>query len=605
MPIPKSLEALMDHGVVEQVVRPLLSGKEAEVYLVVSEGAYRVAKVYKEAHNRTFKNRATYTEGRKVRNSRDQRAMAKRTNHGKAKDEAAWRSTEVDMIYKLEAAGVRVPTPYHFVDGILIMELVQGADGEPAPRLGELQLTLADAKHVYDCLLAEVVRMLCAGVVHGDLSEFNVLMGQTGPCIIDFPQSVHAASNANARALLLRDVNNLHRFLERFAPGRHALPYGEEMWQLYEKGELTPTTQLTGKYTDSTKPAEVDVVMAIIEEAKRDERIRQQRLGGDDRGYGRKKATQSAAWQSEAPERLGQEQGVRGGHQAAGDRRPASEGAGLDSRATPSRRPAAHRGTSSDKRAADHAPRDATHLRPDDREARRGSSRDGRDHRAGRRGGPRGGPEGQMADVRPQTDVRSVDGNRRDAGAARSVDGNRRDAGAAHAIDGNRRDDASARSIDGNRRYDASAPSPGGNRRQQPSAPPGGGWRNSGPGEAGAAHRGQRSRSGPGGGQTAGRGERGRRSPGGQGAWNSGRSGCVAHGSEHGSRSPSHNNHGGHPTGGREGRPENLGGQGNVHHRHAPGQPGPKQHVSEPRSGHKPGGGGRGRPAPKPRGPDF
>ncbi len=295
MPIPESLEALMDHGVVEQVVRPLLSGKEAEVFLVVSEGEYRVAKVYKEAHNRTFRNRATYTEGRKVRNSRDQRAMAKRTSHGKAKDEAAWRSTEVDMIYKLEAAGVRVPTPYHFVDNILIMELVQSAEGEPAPRLGELELTAADAKLVYDQLLAEVVRMLSAGIVHGDLSEFNVLMGHAGPCIIDFPQSVHAASNANARTLLLRDVSNLHRFLERFAPGRRALPYGEEMWELYEKGELTPTTALTGTYTPSTAPAEVDVVMAIIEEAKRDERMRQQRLGIESRGYGRKKSAAAAA----------------------------------------------------------------------------------------------------------------------------------------------------------------------------------------------------------------------------------------------------------------------------------------------------------------------
>ena len=279
MAIPGSLHALLDHGVVNEVIRPLLSGKEAEVYLIVSEGEHRVAKVYKEAHNRTFKNRAEYTEGRKVRNTRDQRAMTKRSRHGKAQDEAAWRSTEVDIIYKLQGAGVRVPKPYHFIDGILIMELVQGADGGPAPRLGELNLSRAAAEKVFTQLLAEVVRMLCAGIVHGDLSEFNVLMGPDGPVIIDFPQAVYAASNQNARKLLLRDVNNLRRFMERFAPGRHTPPYAEEMWQLYEKGELTPTTQLTGKYIDTAKHAETETLMAIIEEAKHEERQRRQRSG--------------------------------------------------------------------------------------------------------------------------------------------------------------------------------------------------------------------------------------------------------------------------------------------------------------------------------------
>ncbi|RYF11625.1 MAG: hypothetical protein EOO40_02955, partial [Deltaproteobacteria bacterium] len=240
MPIPKSLEALLDHGVIDEVVRPLLSGKEAEVYLVISDGDYRVAKVYKEANNRTFKHRAEYTEGRKVRNSRDQRAMARRSSHGRAKDEAAWRSTEVDMIYKLRDAGVRVPIPYHFIDGILIMELVQGADGQPAPRLGELSLPPAQADQVLETLLREVIRMLSAGVVHGDLSEFNVLMGTDGPCIIDFPQAVHAAANASARKLLLRDVGNLVRFLQPASGARRAPVYAEEMWQLYERGELTP-----------------------------------------------------------------------------------------------------------------------------------------------------------------------------------------------------------------------------------------------------------------------------------------------------------------------------------------------------------------------------
>ena len=276
MRIPESLVSLIDHGVVEDVIRPLMSGKEAQVYLVVSGGEPRVAKIYKEAQNRTFKNRAEYTEGRKTRNSRDQRAMAKRSRHGRAQDEAAWRSTEVDMIYRLRSAGVRVPEPHHFIDGVLIMELVQGADGNPAPRLGEMTLPAAEAKTVFDQLLREVVRMLCAGVVHGDLSDFNVLMAADGPVVIDFPQAVDASSNLNARKLLVRDVDNLYRFLERFVPARGQQQYAQEMWHLYEGGELTPTTELTGKYAASTKYVDTDAVVSLIEDAHFDERRRRE-----------------------------------------------------------------------------------------------------------------------------------------------------------------------------------------------------------------------------------------------------------------------------------------------------------------------------------------
>jgi RIO kinase 1 len=279
MRIPENLEALIDEGVVDSIVRPLLSGKEAQVYLVVAGGEERVAKVYKEAQNRTFKNRAEYTEGRQVRNSRDQRAMAKRTRHGKAQDEAAWRSTEVDMIYRLQHAGVRVPVPHDFIDGVLIMELVCDAHGNPAPRLGELTFTRDEAIRIFDRLLAEVLRMLCAGAVHGDLSEFNVLMSADGPVIIDFPQAVNAAGNQNAKKLLLRDVDNLHRFVERFAPGRQRLPYAQEMWQLYERGELTPTTKLSGRHAVSSQPVATKQVMSLIEYARHEEKLRRQALG--------------------------------------------------------------------------------------------------------------------------------------------------------------------------------------------------------------------------------------------------------------------------------------------------------------------------------------
>ncbi|XXX87173.1 PA4780 family RIO1-like protein kinase [Sorangium sp. So ce145] len=284
MRIPSSLMSLADEGLIEEVVRPLMSGKEAEVFLVRSGGELRVAKVYKEAHDRTFKNRAEYTEGRKVRNSRDQRAINKRSRHGRAQDEAAWRSTEVDMIFRLHSAGVRVPIPHHFIDGVLIMELITGADGSPAPRLAEVRLNPDEAVRVFDRLLAEAVRMLSAGVVHGDLSDFNVLMGADGPVVIDFPQAVDASSNQNARKLLLRDVDNLQRFLSRFAPNRQPRPYAQEMWELYACSQLTPETRLSGRFRASSRRVDTEAVLGLISDANRDERRRREAQGRSMRG---------------------------------------------------------------------------------------------------------------------------------------------------------------------------------------------------------------------------------------------------------------------------------------------------------------------------------
>ena len=279
MRIPDSLAPLFDCGILEEVVRPLMSGKEAQVYLVVSGGEHCVAKVYKEAQNRTFKHRSEYTEGRKVRNSRDQRAMEKRSKHGRAQDEAAWRSTEVDMIHRLHAAGVRVPVPRHFVDGVLIMELITDVEGNPAPRLADLAFDPDAAQAMYERLLREVVRMLCAGVVHGDLSDFNVLVDANGPVIIDFPQSVDTAHNAGARKLLLRDVENLHRFLGQFAPRARRLPYAEEMWELFQQNAITPETRLTGRYRPSERRANTGAVLELIADANYDERKRRESLG--------------------------------------------------------------------------------------------------------------------------------------------------------------------------------------------------------------------------------------------------------------------------------------------------------------------------------------
>ena len=279
MRMPDSLSSLVDEGIIEEVLRPLMSGKEAQIYLVVAGGIQRVAKIYKEAQNRSFKHRADYTEGRKVRNTRDQRAIDKRSKHGKGQNEAAWRSTEVDMIYRLQAAGVRVPAPYQFIDGVLIMELVTGPGGLPAPRLGEVNFTPEEATAIYERLLREVVRMLCAGVVHGDLSDFNVLLGADGPVIIDLPQAVDPSKNQNARMLLLRDVENLHRFVMRCAPATRRLPYAEEMWALFESNQLTPETVLRGQYRGSQKKANTEALLELVGEVNEDERRRREAKG--------------------------------------------------------------------------------------------------------------------------------------------------------------------------------------------------------------------------------------------------------------------------------------------------------------------------------------
>jgi RIO kinase 1 len=256
-----------------------MSGKEAQVFLVRCGDEERVAKVYKDAEHRTFKQRAEYTEGRKVRNTRDQRALAKGSRYGREQDEATWRATEVEMIQRLHPAGVRVPTPYHFIDGVLIMELISDAEGNPAARLGDIQCDRATALEIYDQLLREVVRMLCAGVVHGDLSDFNVLLDADGPVIIDFPQAVNAAGNTNARKLLLRDVDNLHRWLTRFVPERKPLPYAEEMWQLYQRGELTPDVKLSGRFRANETKVDTRDLLGFVADAEKDEQRRRQRQG--------------------------------------------------------------------------------------------------------------------------------------------------------------------------------------------------------------------------------------------------------------------------------------------------------------------------------------
>jgi len=273
---PESLQPLIDDGVIDAVVRPLKSGKEAAVYVVRAGDEVRCAKVYKDMAQRSFKQRVQYQEGRKVRGSRETRAIGKATRYGRKQQEAEWKNTEVDALYQLRAAGVRVPEPYGYFHGVLVMELVTDADGHSAPRLGEVELTEAQARTFHRVLVRDVVRMLCCGLIHGDLSEYNVLVGPDGPVVIDFPQVVSAAGNNAARTMLLRDVNNLTASLGRWAPDLLDTWFGEEMWALFEAGALQPDTELTGEFTPDERDVDLDSVRDAINDARELALIRQQ-----------------------------------------------------------------------------------------------------------------------------------------------------------------------------------------------------------------------------------------------------------------------------------------------------------------------------------------
>lgn len=278
MKTPPRLQSLIAEGLIDSVLRQLKSGKEAEVFVVLCGDEVRAAKVYKEATHRSFRQAVDYTENRKVKNTRQARAMAKGTRYGREQQEAAWQSAEVDALYRLDGAGVRVPQPYNFLDGVLLMELVTDSEGQAAPRLNDLTFSAEEARAHHATLIREVVRMLCAGVVHGDLSEFNILMAADGPVIIDLPQAIDAAGNHHAPRMLLRDVDNLRSFFGRFAPALRSTQYGPEIWDLYAAGLLSPETPLTGRY--ERRPGAVDLgsVMREIEDARREEDERRLRM---------------------------------------------------------------------------------------------------------------------------------------------------------------------------------------------------------------------------------------------------------------------------------------------------------------------------------------
>ena len=276
MKTPIGLQPLIDDGVIDQVMRPLKSGKEASVYVVRPGDEIRCAKVYKDMAQRSFQQRVQYQEGRKVRGSREARAIGKASKYGRRQQEEAWKNTEVDALYQLVDAGVRVPHPFGYFHGVLVMELVTDADGFAAPRLGEVEFAPDVAREYHAFLVRQVVRMLCVGLIHGDLSQYNVLVAPEGPVIIDLPQVVSAAGNNAARAMLQRDVNNLTACLGRFAPELLETYYAEEMWALFETGELRPDSVLTGDYTPDERDIDLDAIRHAINDAREEALIRQQ-----------------------------------------------------------------------------------------------------------------------------------------------------------------------------------------------------------------------------------------------------------------------------------------------------------------------------------------
>lgn len=276
MKTPKRIQPLVDEGLVDEVLRQLMSGKEADVYVVRSDTEIRCAKVYKETAKRSFKKAVQYQEGRRERNSRRARAIEKGSKYGRQLQEDIWQNAEVDALFRLAAAGVRVPKPYLCLEGVLLMELIMDEEGV-APRLSEVTMSQEQAEEDHALMMHYIQLMLCAGLVHGDLSEFNVLVDDYGPVIIDLPQAVNASANNHARRMLTRDIDNMTHYYSQYSPNLLRSKYAKEMWALYEAGELTPETRLTGLFAETAQTADVDAVLAEIQAALLEQEMRKAR----------------------------------------------------------------------------------------------------------------------------------------------------------------------------------------------------------------------------------------------------------------------------------------------------------------------------------------
>ncbi|MYM62951.1 PA4780 family RIO1-like protein kinase [Pseudomaricurvus sp. HS19] len=278
MKAPKRLQPLIEDGIIDEVLSRLMSGKEADVFLVRCGAETRCAKIYKDAVKRSFKKAVQYQEGRKTRNSRRARAMEKGSRYGRQQQEELWQNAEVDALYRLAQAGVRVPKPYGCFDGVLLMELIRDEEGDPAPRLNDVMMSEEQAIEDHELVMHYIKLMLCAGMVHGDLSEFNVLVDEYGPVIIDLPQAVFAADNNNARRMLQRDVDNMTNYYAQFAPQLKFSRYADEIWDLFESGDLHPDSELSGEFTDPEEAADTDSVLQEIRAVLAEEAARQARL---------------------------------------------------------------------------------------------------------------------------------------------------------------------------------------------------------------------------------------------------------------------------------------------------------------------------------------
>ncbi|MBS1121486.1 MAG: hypothetical protein H6Q90_3714 [Deltaproteobacteria bacterium] len=237
----EELDLLVADGVIDEVLGRLKSGKEANISLVRRGDQTFAAKVYKDRATRSFKNNTEYKEGRKVRNTRTQRAMDSGGQFGRDAAEQEWKSAEADALFKLHGTGVRVPTPIMFYEGVLLMELVRDAEGRPAPRLIDVAIPPEEACAVFADLVAQMISMLCCDVIHGDLSPYNILAAAEGPTIIDFPQVISAVHSSRAEFFFLRDFDNVGRFLAGFdrSLAIHRAD-GRAIWRAYVSRELTP-----------------------------------------------------------------------------------------------------------------------------------------------------------------------------------------------------------------------------------------------------------------------------------------------------------------------------------------------------------------------------